>query len=303
MAMASVVVLLGLLAMAVQPSIQQDILNPVVGSSKKINAVSAFGLIVTSSTAEKALNDSGIFTVDSYVDMKGRRYLMGTISGANVVYVNSANRPMVNVGLTLQQMVELFNIRGIIHFGSAGGIRNSLTVGTVVAPALIGHTGVWTWNKHGESNGQLVFGKFNSPENGDNLLGSVEFGGSEVYRQGSLEKNQFWLAPNARWLWLASKIEGVVTGLKAASSDIYVKNYAYREFLWYTFKASTVDTTSSAVALGAISNDLPFIVFRGVANTAGASDQSNGTLANENAVKAVNRFIFLATVPREVYED
>lgn len=297
-------VLLGLFAIAVQPSM--SLRNSILDLTDKINAdVPAFGLIVTSSSSEKALNQSGYFTIDSYIEMLGRKFAIGTILGAKVIYVNSANRPQLNVALTVQLMADKFNLRGLIHFGSAGGVNNSLSIGTVVAPGRIAHTGVWTWLKHGVSsaNAQLEFKKFNVPQNGDNLLAGIEFSASEMYVDGKLQKDVFWVTPDERSLFLASKISGVVAGLKASSSDIYLKNYAFREFLWHAFKASTVDTTSSAVAMAAKSNGLPFIVFRGVSNTAGASDDSNSALANKNCVKAVKEYIRLSTIPREMYDE
>lgn len=41
----------------------------------------------------------------------------------------------------------------------------------------------------------------------------------------------------------------IVNGLRASTSDIYLQNKAYREFIYTQFKASTVDTQSAAVAL------------------------------------------------------
>ncbi|KDP36628.1 hypothetical protein JCGZ_08881 [Jatropha curcas] len=314
MAMATVMVVLGLLAMAVQPSMQQILKKP--GSAFKIHSETpAYGLIASSSNTEAALDKSGIFTVESHVDIEGRRFVMGKILDWPVVYVNTANRPAVHAGITTHIMASNFNLRGIIVMGSAGGVNNSLNIGDVVIPGRIANTGIWTWKRYGAtSNGQLVFGRFNTPENGENLLGSVEFGSSEVYENGELAKSRFWIVPDARYLMVASNIEfaetsenclhprklgclaaknKVVTGLRASSSDVYVQNNAYREFLWHTFHVSTVDTTSHAVALGAMSSNLRFISFRGVSNTAGASEESNSALANANLVKAVFRFIYL----------
>lgn len=41
----------------------------------------------------------------------------------------------------------------------------------------------------------------------------------------------------------------ILNGLRASSSDIYIQNKAYREFIYKQFKASTVDTQSAAEIL------------------------------------------------------
>ena len=41
----------------------------------------------------------------------------------------------------------------------------------------------------------------------------------------------------------------VVVGLNASSSDIYVNNPAYREFIFKNFRASTVDISGAAAGL------------------------------------------------------
>ncbi|KAF2306684.1 hypothetical protein GH714_020421 [Hevea brasiliensis] len=87
----------------------------------------------------------------------------------------------------------------------------------------------------------------------------------------------------------------VVHGLSISSAKASVNNEAYKNFL-YTFKTSVVDTSSVAVALGAHTNELPFILFNGVSNYADGSDVSNNSLANANAVKVLNNFIYLLLI-------
>ncbi|XP_048226222.1 bark storage protein A isoform X1 [Ricinus communis] len=205
----------------------------------------------------------------------------------------------------MQILADNFKLRGIINFGSAGATNETLSIGSVFVPSLITFSGTWEWLSMNSSYiGQLQFGQFNYPKNGENLLGSVKYGLIDVYENGRLGVRQY-IPDSQSWLRIASRIEevdsaDVVIGLKSSSSDIFVNNPAYREFLYKTFGVSTVDTSSAAVGLAAKSYGLDFIVFRGVSNYAGAGDsaQSASELANANAVKAVTRFIWLATVPR-----
>ena len=41
-----------------------------------------------------------------------------------------------------------FNIKGIVHFGIAGNVNDSLSIGDVTVPKQIGHTGIWDWKVH-----------------------------------------------------------------------------------------------------------------------------------------------------------
>ncbi|GFS30138.1 phytol kinase 1 VTE5 [Actinidia rufa] len=52
---------------------------------------------------------------------------------------------MVNAAATTQQMLDLFDITGIVHFGIAGNANNSMSIGDVSIPQQVAHTGIWDW--------------------------------------------------------------------------------------------------------------------------------------------------------------
>ena len=54
----------------------------------------------------------------------------------------------VNAAAATQQMVDFFDIKGIVHFGIAGNVNDSLSIGDVTVPKQIGHTGIWDWKVH-----------------------------------------------------------------------------------------------------------------------------------------------------------
>ena len=54
----------------------------------------------------------------------------------------------VNAAAATQQMVDLFDIKGIVHFGIAGNVNDSLSIGDVTVPKQIAHTGIWDWQVH-----------------------------------------------------------------------------------------------------------------------------------------------------------
>ncbi|OAY41737.1 bark storage protein A [Manihot esculenta] len=294
-------VVVGLLAMA-SPTMQLSVKKPLRGTVQKSSEEPrSIGLIVTEICCEKALNESGIFHVNSSVELLGRTFVLGTIQGAHIVYVRSASRPAANVGITLQIMADNFNLGGVILLGYGQALNDSLSVGSVVIPKWIAATGVWIWQPfyaEEEDEGQLKFTEFNYPEGGANLLGSVEYEKSQIYVNGKV-KETFWTPAiiSLEWLRAAYKtsVESVevVHGLKLASADMQLNNEAYKKFLYKTFGASTADTSSFAGLLGAYTNNLRFLVVRGVSGGENETD-----MVAANAVKVLDRFIFLISVPR-----
>ncbi|KAF2306700.1 hypothetical protein GH714_020646 [Hevea brasiliensis] len=289
------VVVIGLLAMA-SPTMQLSMKNPLQGAVQKINDLNppVYAIIVTTTSSEQAFNESGIFISTSSVAYKGRTFLLGTIYGSKFVFVNSPANPSINVAITVEIMAAKFNLLGIIYFGSAGALTDLLSVGQVAVPSAVGSTGLWKWLPYNASKeGLLKFAEFNEPEEGENLLGSVLYEKSKVYVNGTF-KESIWIEVTPEWQQIADKIEidFVFTGLRISSADTYVSNEAYRDFLYKTFETSVVDTSSIAVALGAHTNELPFILFNGVSNYADGGE-SNSALANTCAVKVLECFIHL----------
>ncbi|XP_050224899.1 bark storage protein A-like [Mercurialis annua] len=304
MAMKMVVVVLGMVAAMVQHSVQHDdhLTIPGSGCVRKIyGQILPFGIVVTSEFAEQALNESGVFTPTTFVDLHGRKFIRGIIYQTTVVYVRTLSTPSINVGLTAQILADNFNLSGIIYYGSAGATNESLSIGDVHIPGQLAFTGNWDWLSMANFPvGELNIEDFNVPQSGANSLGSIMFErNSEMYYNGET-KNRFWTPVSPECLSYASKIMPgpeipvVWFQLNASSSDIYVENPSYRDFLYKKFRVSSVDTSSFAIALAALSNDLPYIVFHGISNMADEYPHREASFnANVNAVKVLLRFIWL----------
>ncbi|TYG51381.1 hypothetical protein ES288_D10G253100v1 [Gossypium darwinii] len=227
-----------------------------------------------------------------------------------------------NVAAT-QQMVDLFVIKGIIHFGIAGNTNNSMSIGDVTIPNQIAHTGLWEWfNTNGTPDSadvaQLEIGDYNVPKgNGTNLLGHIGYMEEEYYSvagEPNVAESLLWANISLQWLQLASNLEGMkleqcvnsslclterpklVVGLRASTSNIFLDNAAYRDFLFQKFGVSSADMESAGVAMTSLSNGYPVIVIRGLSDLAGNQEGDNavrkfGGLAAVNSVKAVLGFI------------
>ncbi|KAJ9185595.1 hypothetical protein P3X46_005207 [Hevea brasiliensis] len=308
------VVVVGLLAIA-QQSMQLGSNHPMHGIIQRINSNGPYiGLVLVSDNNEQALLDSNAFTQAedqiSSVELAGRKFKIGTIKGNGVIYVKTGESS-VNAAQTVQILLASFDIKGIVHVGSAGAVNDSLSIGDVVVPKKVAFTGIWKWLKDGAKGGQLVFSDYNYPE-GDNSLGSISFQPTTLYATGKNKTTIFWLPLNSAWFDTASQLENVelqqcistkkclprapviAKGLSSSTADIYVQNAAIREFIYTHLKASTVDEETAAVTLVALSNGVEnIIVFRGISNTAGGSTayKSYSYLGSVNAVNVAVEFI------------
>ncbi|XXG43803.1 hypothetical protein AAC387_Pa01g3759 [Persea americana] len=279
------------------------------------------GLVMAYSTEEMALQSSGLFIPSKgvpFVDLSGRRFHIGTISDVDVIFVMSGQRRL-NAGITVQILIDLFDIRGIVHYGTAGSANDSLSFGDVSIPKFVAFTGSWKWTKFNKSEGgqltELMFAAYNLPAEGENLLSRVEFKPEELLSVNHTMEEVFWLEINRVWLLAAGKLQGlelqrcanetyclpytpkVVLGLKGSTADVFVDNAAYRNFLFKSFQVSTVDEESAAVVMTCMSSGVPAIVFRGVSDLAGGEETWSSTelssLAATNALTVAVEFIRL----------
>ncbi|KAI3989804.1 hypothetical protein MKX01_040774 [Papaver californicum] len=263
---------------------------------KEINREGPYlGLITVYPPEEDAFFSTKAFhhhLTHPYIDLSGRRFHIGTI----------------NAAAATQQMVDMFDVLGIIQFGIAGNASSSLSIGDVTIPKQFAHTGIWAWmNPNGTSPpgsnvATLDFRSFNVPNGKEtNRLGQIGFITEELFAESgraNVAQNVFWLETSQRWLHLAAKLERmklerclnsslclpikpkIVVGLRASISNIFVDNAAYREYLFNTFGVSSVEMESGAVVMTCVSNGLPVIVFRGLSDLAGGHQ-------GENAIKCI----------------
>ncbi|THG21769.1 hypothetical protein TEA_019993 [Camellia sinensis var. sinensis] len=234
----------------------------------------------------------------------------------------------LNAGITVQILLDVFDIKGIVHYGIAGSANDSMSLGDVSIPKYVAFTGSWNWKEFHSEKGdlpELKFGAYNFPEKGDNLLAKIEFTSQQLYSNGRPMEEVFWLPIDPKWFSLASQLQDmklvqcvnetyclpgtpqVVYGLRASTADIFLDNVAYRKFLFSEFNISTVDEESSAVLMTALTSGVPCIVFRGVSDMAGAIDKltlsSLYTLAAANAVSVAIEFIGLIGSTYQTLED
>ncbi|ESR56471.1 hypothetical protein CICLE_v10023782mg, partial [Citrus x clementina] len=287
---------LGLLLAMAQHTVQLRSNHPMHGIVDRVNEIGGpyIGLVMAYPPEESALITSRLF-------------------------VHNSRIPFIDLaGITVQILLDAFDIRGVVHYGTAGSSNNSLSFGDVSVMKNVAFTGSWKWKAFKSETGQLPeldFGAFNFPVRGKNLLAKVEFTPSQLYSAGKPMEELFWLPVDSEWFDIATQLQDlelrrclndtyclpetpkVIVGLRGSTADIFLDNAAYREFLFKQFNVSTVDEESAAIVMACLSNAVPSIVFRGVSDLGGGSDRllsiSRISLASVNALRVAAEFIAL----------
>ncbi|XWS17291.1 hypothetical protein CRYUN_Cryun33cG0054700 [Craigia yunnanensis] len=273
-----------------------------------------------------------------YLDFSGRRFRIGRLENEKVIIVMTG-LSMLNAGIATQLLLSLFKVKGVLHYGIAGNANPQLQIGDVTIPQFWAHAGLWNWQRYGdgpenelplESNGDytrkigyLNFSDYNNctkcKKSSENLLNNVWYQPEEIFPvKGIPEQRQhaFWVPVNKHYFAIAERVQGLKLGgcvnatclqrnpmvvrvQRGISSNIFVDNKAYRQFLNSKFNATAIDMETAAVALVCHQQKMPFIAFRSLSDLAGGgSALSNeaavfATLAAQNAVDVLLGFISL----------
>ncbi|WCJ28279.1 Phosphorylase superfamily protein [Euphorbia peplus] len=306
-----VVMVAGMAQLSVEHSLNYR-LRPLIENINQ-QADSYIGLIIESSNHEKPLLNSGLYVPNEgtpNITISGRTFHIGQLNGVDVIYVKTGGG-VISTASSAQLLADFFNIKGFVHYGTVGSVNDTLFIGDVVIPSQAAYISNLQWKKY-NSKGTLKFGDYNLPTAGENSLGAVTFDPTKVFitHSGVIE-NVFWFPINSTWADTANNLQGVkleqcissekclpsepeiVSGLRAASSDIYVQNAALREFINTQFKVSVVDKSTAMILWVAATVDIPVVVFKGVSNTAGGSTaySSYNSLGSINAFNAAANFI------------
>lgn len=297
----------------VQQSVQLRSNHPMHEIVDRINHYGGpyIGLVLAFPAEEVPLQASGLFVPNSefpVVQLSGRKFNIGKIRNVDVIYVMTGEKT-VNAALTVQALLQVFDVKGVVHYGIAGGTNSSLTVGDVAVPVAFSFTSSWKWLEFGstkKTRNEMSFGAFNLPRKGKNLLSKIEFRLVELYSNEHAMQELFWYHVDSHWYNIAKQLQGmplqrcvnesicarkvpkVTLGLKGSTADVFVANEAYAHFLYKEFGISTADEESAAIVLTSISNAVPCIVFRGISDIAGGDHISLAGLSSLAAINAFN---------------
>jgi adenosylhomocysteine nucleosidase len=216
-----------------------------------------------------------------------------------------------------QLALDRFDITGIVVSGIAGGVDPGLGIGDVVVAGR--------WGQYLEA----VFARevdgryqpppwFKPPYPNYGMIFPDDIWVRSA--RGGVEK-RFWFEADPGMLAAAGRIGEValkrctaqqacldhaphlVVGGNGVSSQAFVDNAAFRQYVFKTFDARVLDMESAAVATVAYANGVPFIAFRSLSDLAGGDRGANELhiflqLASDNSAAVVQRFLALWTPPR-----
>jgi adenosylhomocysteine nucleosidase len=264
--------------------------------------------VITAFAPEKTAMMALLTDKKSYT-LHGSEVVTGTLAGHPVLLAESGVS-MVNASMTAQSLLDRFKLQRIVFSGIAGGIDPSLHVGDVVVPAE------WAQPLEDVAMRETPDGPKPPAWMADEVISGVApFG---VLASKKVDTNHEFhqsFRVDPALLEIARKVAGTLK-LKACSSDkhcletppgiliggvgvstqSFVDNAKFREWLFTAWKARATDMESAAVAQVAYINGVPFIAFRSLSDLAGGEADANRmdvfmTLAAENAAAMVKAFI------------
>lgn len=244
--------------------------------------------------------------------VNGVEFTTGKLRGKPVVLFLSGIS-MVNAAMNTQLVLDRFNVTHIVFSGIAGGVNPALNIGDVVVAER--------WGQYLEilTAREEAPGKF-APPGWMNDTKMPNFGmmfprpvGVRSKGRGEEEK-KFWFEADARLLAAARNLGDValadcddkkvcltskpklVVGGNGVSGQAFVDNAAFREYTFKTFNASVLDMETSALAMVAYANGVPYIAFRSLSDLAGGGKGENEIetffkLAADNSANVLMAFL------------
>jgi adenosylhomocysteine nucleosidase len=243
--------------------------------------------------------------------VNGRSFITGKLAGRDVVLFLSGIS-MVNAAMNTQIALDRFSLKAIVFSGIAGGVDPALNIGDVVIADQ--------WGQYLET----VFAR-ETPQ-GFAIPPWMEKGHFANYgmmfprpvgvtrKDGTLE-SRFWFVSDPQLLAIARKVAGaidlaecadektclshkpkIIVGGNGVSSQAFVDNAKFREYVSATFHAKVLDMESAAVAHVAYANGVPFLVVRSLSDLAGGGNGANEimtflALASKNSAAVVKAIL------------
>jgi len=255
-------------------------------------------------------------TIEKVVVVNGRSVYLGTLKGNNVAMTLSGTS-MINAAMTTQTLIDQLTIERVVFSGISGGVSPERNIGDVVVPAR------WCEYQEFLFARETAPGKFSPPFWFSTKAPKANFGmmfpeGVWVTRkdgQVDQEEEVVWFPVDEKMLSVARRAvqnvqlndctaEGkclkpapvVKVGGSGVSGPTFVDNAAFREYVWETWGAESLEMETAAVAHVCYVNKVPFIGFRSLSDLAGGGPGENeiGTffqLAATNSAKVMLAFL------------
>lgn len=182
----------------------------------------------------------------TYREKAGRRFAIGTLSGKEVIVVQSGIGK-VAAAITAQMLIDEFGVDGLLNTGMAGGLDPRLAVkDLVIATAALQHD--FDITAFGHARG-FLYGEDDTKPTlfaaDEDLCAKARIAAAQVLPAGS------------------KAIDGIV-----ASGDIFVDDSALKAELRDGFGAAAAEMEGAAIAQTAEANGVPFVILRTISDLA-----------------------------------
>ena len=182
----------------------------------------------------------------TYREKAGRRFAVGTLSGKEVVVVQSGIGK-VAAAITAQMLIDVFGVDALLNTGMAGGLDPRLAVkDLVIATAALQHD--FDITAFGHARGFLY---------GEDDTKPTLFVADAALCAKAREAAAAALPAGSK------AIDGVI-----ASGDIFVDDSALKAQLRDGFGAAAAEMEGAAIAQTAVANGVPFVILRTISDLA-----------------------------------
>ncbi len=182
----------------------------------------------------------------TYCEKAGRRFAEGTLSGKQVVVVQSGIGK-VAAAITAQMLIDGFGVDALLNTGMAGGLDSRLAVkDLVIATAALQHD--FDITAFGHARG-FMYGE-------DDTKPTLFVADTALCAKAKIAAEAV--------LPVGSKaIDGIV-----ASGDIFVDDSTLKAQLRDGFGAAAAEMEGAAIAQAAVANGVPFVILRTISDLA-----------------------------------
>lgn len=242
--------------------------------------------------------------------VRGFRFYRGPLDGHDVLVVETGMSP-VNAAMALQIALIQYPVTHVLFAGVAGGTDPALEVGDVVIPEKWAyHDEAAYYNEDPAKPGTYLvadYFKIKYPNFGmifpDDVV-ATRAGAPGFKRVPTFPADPGLLAVARRAVEKMGPVKGERTGRvlrievggAGVTGSVFLDNAAYREHVFKTWGARSVDMETTAYAQVCYTNEIPFLAIRALSDLAGGQKGKNVIDDNEhtssvNAVRVLRAIL------------
>jgi adenosylhomocysteine nucleosidase len=245
--------------------------------------------------------------------VRGFRFYRGTLDGQNVLVVETGMSP-VNAAMSLQIALIQYPVTHVLFAGVAGGTDPTLEVGDVVIPERWAyHDEAAYYNEDPANPGTyLIADYFKQKYPNFGMIFPDDVVATRASEPGFKRVPTFpadpaLLAVARQAIEKMGPVQGERTGRTlrievggaGVTGSVFLDNAAYREHVFKTWGARSVDMETTAYAQVCYTNEIPFLAIRALSDLAGGQEGKN-VIDDHEHTSSLNAVRVLRAILREL---